>query len=439
MSVMRDDDEERVERALTRLSSLHPKLIDLGLERSLRLLEKLGNPHLRVPPVLHVAGTNGKGSVLAILRSMFEAGGMSVHSYTSPHLVRFHERIRVGGALLGDGDLARLLEEVERINGEDRVTFFEVTTAAAFRAFAESSGDVTLLETGLGGRADSTNVVPQPLATIITPIARDHEHFLGNSLTAIAGEKAGIMRKGVACFSARQDGEAEAELMRHAEAVGAPFYIEGRDFFVERSGGGVKVMFDGREVALPKIGLRGGHQCHNAGLAAAAVMASFPKISDETLAEGASGARWAGRIERLKAGRLAALCGQNCPLWLDGAHNAHGAEALAATLPELHDGRWVMICGALNTRDSREFLTPMKAHVAEAFTVTIPEQVEALDGRELSRVAQSLGIDARFEEDIETALTHGAEVAQEMGGAIIITGSLYLAGHVLKLNGTLPD
>jgi dihydrofolate synthase/folylpolyglutamate synthase len=429
----------RAEAALARLAELHPKLIDLGLERSLSLLDKLGNPHLQLPPVLHIAGTNGKGSTLAFLRAMCEAGGMRVHGYTSPHLVRFHERIRVSGNLLTDRALADLLEKTEHINDDAPMTFFEITTAAAFDAFASNPADVTLLETGLGGRGDSTNVVPHPLATIITPIARDHERFLGTTLTAIAGEKAGIMRADIPCFSSKQDTEAEAKLIDHAAETGAPLYIAGRDFDLMRTDQGVMVSFEERSVTLPELGLNGPHQCYNAGLAACVLMKTFPDISNEALVNGAAGAIWPGRVQHLKTGRLADQCPENCPLWVDGAHNANSAEALAATLTGLHDSPWVMICGALNTRDPKDFLAPMKNKVAKVFTVTIPEQDAALKNDVIAEASRSVGIDAEAASDIETALKKAIDAAQDLDGAIIISGSLYLAGHVLALNKTLLD
>ena len=431
-------DLDRANAALDRLGALHPKLIDLGLERGLGLLEKLGNPHLKLPPVLHAAGTNGKGSTLAFLRAMCEAGALSVHGYASPHLVRFHERIRIAGDLLDDKTLADLLEEVERVNDDAPMTFFEITTAAAFHAFASNPADVCLLETGLGGRADSTNVIPTPCATIITPIARDHEHFLGDNLTAIAGEKAGIMRAGVPCFSAAQHEEAEAKLIKHAEEIGAPFYLSGRDFFITPKGNGVQVSFKGREVMLPELGLKGPHQRDNAGLAAVVMMSSFPELEDQALITGAAKAVWPGRVQHLGTGHLAEQSGA-IPLWLDGAHNAHGAEALAATLPELHDGPWVLLCGALNTRDPKDFLTPLSDKVSAAFTITIPGQDAALPAEEIAQSARTLGLNARGYDGVENAFQDAINAAKAIDGAIIIAGSLYLAGHILGLNGTLPE
>jgi dihydrofolate synthase/folylpolyglutamate synthase len=432
-------DRDRVEAALARLERLYPKLIDLGLERGLGLLDKLGNPHLRIPPTLHLAGTNGKGSTLAYLRAMCEAGGLCVHSYTSPHLVSFHERIRISGRLITDRALADLLEDLEQINGSAPITFFEFTTAAAFQAFASNAADVTLLETGLGGREDSTNVIPRPLATLITPIARDHEHFLGTTIPEIAGEKAGIMREGVPCFSAKQDAEAEARLIDHAAQIGAPLYMAGRDFDFSETGRGLTVCFEKRSVTLPEFSLRGAHQRDNAGLAASALMKALPDIPDKALIDGAVSATCPGRIQHLARGRLADKCPDGCALWLDGAHNAHGATALSAALDDIHEGPWVMIYGALNMRDPKDFLGPIKDKIAKTFTITIPGQRAALEGGVIADVARSIGIDAAATSDVEAALAKAIDAARDIGGAVIIAGSLYLAGHVLTLNGTPPD
>ena len=246
------------------------------------------------------------------------------------------------------------------------------------------------------------------------------------------------MRAGVPCFSAAQHEEAEAKLIKHAEEIGAPLYLSGRDFFVTPKGNGVHVSFKGREVTLPELGLKGPHQRDNAGLAAVAVMSAFPEINDKALMTGAAKAVWPGRVQHLETGLLAEQSAP-IPLWLDGAHNAHGAEALAATLPELHDGPWVLLCGALNTRDPKDFLTPLKDKVSAAFTITIPGQDAALPAEEIAQSALSLGLNARAYDTVENAFHDAINAAKEIDGAIIIAGSLYLAGHILGLNGTLPE
>ena len=434
----------RAEAALERLALLHPKLIDLGLDRGLGLLAKLGHPQHQLPPVFHAAGTNGKGSTLAFIRAMIEASGQTVHGYSSPHLVRFHERIRIASQLISDDELADLLEEVESVNGNDPMTFFEITTAAAMLAFSRKPAAATLLETGLGGRADSTNVIANPAVNIITPIARDHEHFLGDTIAAIAGEKAGIMRRDVPCFSAEQEPDARQTLREHAEALGTPLYMAEEDFTITPKGDGVEVTLGTRTVHLPKLGLRGIHQAENAGLAAAAVMTVFPDLDDATLAKGAANAEWPGRIQHLNHGQLIEDKDNDISVWLDGAHNAHGAMALAKTLPQLADGDWILVCGALNTRDPKDFLMPLKDRIRHAICLTIPDQDASLPNHVIAEAARDIGLDANTSTDIRTAMEQAYTIAErsrdkKRPGNIIIAGSLYLAGHVLTVNQTLPD
>lgn len=430
---------QRAENALARLAALHPKLIDLGLDRSFALLEKLGNPHHRMPPAIHLAGTNGKGSTLAFLRAMAEAAGQKVHGYTSPHLVRFHERIRLAGQLIDDEGLADLLEEVEQLNGDMPVTFFEVTTAAAMLAFARQPADLTLLETGLGGRLDSTNVLDENLAAIITPIDRDHEHFLGTTLTAIAGEKAGIMRSGRPVLTAWQDPEVMAVLEARAAEIGAQLLREGVEFTITPHQDGLRVKYQDRDIALPQPGLIGAHQKQNAGLAAAALMVTSPQITDEHLARGVAAATWPGRVQHLGRGRLADQLPKEVSLWLDGAHNAHGAKALCDALSTMTETPWVLICGALNTRDPADFLSPLSRHINAAVTLTIPNQEAALSAADMAMAARDLGISAETAVAIDDALEKATTIAERNGGGVIISGSLYLAGHVLAENNTLPD
>ena len=433
-----ETDLARAEAALERLAELHPKLIDLGLDRSYALLKRLGNPHLSMPPAIHLAGTNGKGSTLAFLRAMAEAGEMAAHCYTSPHLVRFHERIRLAGTLIDDAGLANLLEEVETCNGDDPVTFFEVTTAAAMLAFARENADLTLLETGLGGRLDSTNVLPDILAAVITPIARDHEHFLGGTLTDIAREKAGIMRQGRPVLTAAQDPEVMAVLEAEAERTGATLLREGAEFTISTHQTGVSVTCNGRTAALPEPGLIGDHQKQNAGLAAATLMLVRPDLDDTALSRGAAAATWPGRVQHLGHGRLKDMLPDGMPLWLDGAHNAHGAAALCRSLNQISAKPWVLVCGALNTRPPAEFLKPLAAHVNHAVALTIPDQSAALNAGEMVTAAHDTGIGAETATGIIDAMEKAATRAERNGGGIIISGSLYLAGHVLAENGTLP-
>ena len=434
---------DRAAAALDRLARLHPKLIDLGLDRSFALLKKLGDPHHDLPPTIHVAGTNGKGSTIAFLRAMAEEAGLKVHVYNSPHLCRFNERIRLAGRLIDDGGLADLLEDVETANDQMAVTFFEVTTAAAMLAFSRVPADLLLLETGLGGALDSTNVLKTPLATIITPIAQDHEHFLGTDLGQIASQKAGIMRAQTACYCAAQKAEAMHVLAAHAENIGAPLQVAGRDFHLaETDVGGIRLSFAGEDFLLPKPGLRGPHQLENAGLAAAclfdlAAKSQLPSRGQSravnAFATGIQSAVWPGRVQPLNGGLLAELWPHR-PIWLDGAHNAHGARALAETLGQIDGGKWNIICGALNTRDPAEFLAPLASLAGSVRCLAIPDQPATLSAADMTVAALAQGLDAAAATNIITAFDQ-----LDPAHPVIICGSLYLAGHVLVQNKTLPN
>ena len=431
--------QDRAADALLRLSALHPKRIDLGLARVLQLLEKLGNPQHNLPPIIHVAGTNGKGSVIAFLRAMGAAAGWRIHAYTSPHLVRFHERIRLNGRLIDDDALADLLDEVEARNAGAIATFFETTTAAAFLAFSRVEADMLLLETGLGGRADATNVIT-PRLSIITPIAHDHEHFLGDNITDIAREKAGIIKAGVATLSAPQTPEATRVLREKAAAVASPFYQLGAEIaFSKKADGGFTLQFGGEVLDAPPPSLFGAHQVENAALGAAALMLAFPEIPHQAIIDGIGAATWQARMGRLDKGALCAATG--APIWLDGAHNRHGAAALAASLRQLHPkgnrGKWILIAGMLNTRPPRDFLGELKPLIQHLITVPIPDQEASLTPEELAAAAKTLGINATSTDSIPAALDASKQHGTTM--PIIIGGSLYLAGHVLTLNGTPPD
>ena len=433
------DDERRSAAALARLAALHPKLIDLGLERTFHLLAKLGNPHHKLPPTVHVAGTNGKGSVIALMRAMAEAAGLRVHVYSSPHLCHFNERIRLAGTLISDGGLADLLEEVEEANGDTAVTFFEVTTAAAMLAFAREPADLLLLETGLGGALDSTNVLDSPLATVITPIARDHEHFLGNDISEIAQQKAGIMRSGSPCFVSRQEASAASAISAYASKIGTSLIMAGDDFdWQDLPDGGICLIQDRKNTSLPKPSLYGAHQRDNAALAAAVMLHCFGTNRPAQMIAGIASAIWPGRIHRIDDGKLTALA-PNCEIWVDGAHNAHGAQALAAALPHLASGHWHIICGALNTRDPREFLAPLSALAQNITCLTIPGQDASLSAIELSDAAKEIGLEAQSAKSLEAALIDTNEAASSPGTPIIICGSLYLAGIVLSANETPPN
>ena len=450
------NDAERAALALDRLAALHPKLIDLGLERTFDLLDRLGNPHHSLPPVIHVAGTNGKGSVIATMRAMAEAAGLTAHVYVSPHLCRFNERIRLAGQLIGDGALADLLEEVETANGDRPVTFFEVTTAAAFLAFSRIKADLLLLETGLGGALDSTNVLTRPAATVITPIARDHEHFLGSDLAGIAGQKAGIMRPGTPCLSAAQPAEVATALDSHAAEIGTSVRAMGREFdFHEGQSGALELTLERaplheplrhparqairQSVQLSAPSLKGAHQQQNAALAAAALHYALPLLDMDLAGTGSAYASWPGRLQRLDDGSLTRLVPQQA-LWVDGAHNAHGAAALAAALPTLSEAdRWHFITGALNTRPAEEFLEKIAPLAASLHCVSIPDQPASLSAEALTSAAAPFFEKVRPAASVAAALSAIATMEGAGRRPVMICGSLYLAGYILAENGTLPD
>jgi dihydrofolate synthase/folylpolyglutamate synthase len=422
--------------ALERLKALHPRLIDLSLERMARLCDALGNPERRLPPVIHVAGTNGKGSTVAVLRAMAEAAGLKVHVYTSPHLVRFAERIRVAGTLINDDQLAAALDRVETANAGQPITFFEVTTAAAFVAFADTPADLCLLEVGLGGVLDATNVVEGVAVSVIAPVDIDHREFLGDTIEAIAGEKAGILRPGVPAVIGRQSEAAFAVIEARGEAVGAPLTVLGRDFDAWAEHGGVtfNTVAGGMErlIDLPAPALAGTHQIDNAALAVAAMLAlNDPRIDEAAIAAGVAAARWPARMQRLTAGRYAQqAAAHGAELWLDGGHNPHAARALAETLAAMgrRDGRApVLICGLLANKDAEGFFAAFADLRPSVLTVPF-EADTAADPAVLAIAADQVGLEATPCADVGQALT---SALSGDAARIVICGSLYLAGEVL--------
>jgi len=423
---------------LERLMGLHPKLIDLSLERVERLLAKMGNPETALPPVVHVAGTNGKGSTVAFMRACLEAAGHSVHAYTSPHLVRFHERIRLAGSLIEEDRLLALLEECEAANDGEPITFFEITTVVAFLAFARIPADVLLLETGLGGRLDTTNVVKRPAVTVITPISHDHHQFLGDNLAGIAREKAGILKPGVVCVVARQVPVAMEVITARAQDIGVPLYREGEDWTVSGTADGLVYESPRGVKTMPVQVLTGEHQTANAGLALAALerLRGFT-VDHAALAAGLRNVRWPGRLQRLTQGPLIDPLPADSELWLDGGHNEAAAEAIASQAV-----RWVeedgkplhLIFGMLNSRIPADFLAPLAAHAASLRAVTIPGEKNAVPAESLAAAAADSGIRATSVPGIEQAVR---DIVVEATGPtrILICGSLYLAGTVLAENG----
>ncbi len=428
----------RTDAILKRLLALHPKLIDLQLDRQIGLLERMGRPQERVPPVIHVAGTNGKGSTIAYLRAFLEAAGKRVHTYTSPHLVRFNERIRLAGRLVDSRRLNAALEEAERINAGRQITFFEITTAAAFQLFAEVPADYLLLEVGMGGTYDSTNIVDRPLGVVITPVDIDHQRFLGQTVGEIAANKAGILKRGAPAVIGRQLDEGLAVIKQRARELHITPFVAGRDFDGFHQDG--RLIYQDQEglLDLPPPALLGPHQFENAALAVAAVRHFDLPVTIGELERGLRAVEWPARIARLR-GKLSELLPRGHELWLDGAHNAHGAAALAAALEQMQRKRTaplVMILGLMNTRAPADFLVPFAGKVAKLYAVDIPGEENAHSATIIAGEAQASGFDAEVRRSIKAALRSAADVP---AARVIICGSLYLAGHVLAQNGTPPD
>ena len=413
---------------LQRMMTLHPKVIDLTLDRMHRLLAALDHPEARIPPAIHIAGTNGKGSTQAMIRAGLEATGARVHAYTSPHLARFHERIRLAGRLIEEDALAAVLDRCMAANGPDPITFFEITTCAAFVAFAETQADWTLLEVGLGGRLDATNVVTARLS-VITPVDLDHQAFLGDTIAQIAGEKAGIIKRGVPVVVAPQTAAALEVIEAAAARLGAPALIHGQHWHVTSERGRLVYQDENGLLDLPLPNLAGPHQIQNAGTALAALRALG---QGEAACEAAvTRAEWPARMQRL-SGRLAALAAP-AELWLDGGHNPHAGRAIAATLAALPPRPTHLICGMLNTKDVGGFMAPL-AGLAESLTaVSIPGEANTLSAEVTAAAAAAAGLRATTAAGVEEAIA--AITARAPGARILICGSLYLAGHVLRAEG----
>jgi dihydrofolate synthase/folylpolyglutamate synthase len=425
--------------ALERLRGLHPRKIDLSLGRILGLLEALGRPQDRLPPVIHVAGTNGKGSTCAFIRAIAEAAGLRVHVLTSPHLVRFVERIRLGGTLITDEAFAAVLERVEAANAGSPITFFEIVTAAAFVAFAETPADLLVLEVGLGGRYDATNVIAAPAVSAIAPVDYDHREFLGDDLAGIAGEKAGIIKAGRPVVGARQVPVAQAVIEGEALRLGAPLTLMGRDVDAWPERG--RLIFQGHDrlVDLPLPSLFGEHQIANAGLAIAAALAlGDPRIDEAAIARGVAGAVWPARMQRLTAGPYgAAARAYGADLWLDGGHNPHGARAVARALTDLARDRRpaTLVAGTLANKDALGFFAAFR-DLNPAVIATGFDAEAAATAARTAEAARQAGLVARQAADPADAIAR----AVESGGHVLICGSLYLAGEILAASReTWPD
>jgi dihydrofolate synthase / folylpolyglutamate synthase len=431
---------------IARLSALHPKRIDLSLDRMQRLLAALDHPQQKLPPVIHVAGTNGKGSTVAYLRAILEAAGLRVHTFTSPFLVRINECYRLGraggGVLVGDDELVGVLRHCERVNAGEPITLFEAETAAAFCLFVQHPADVCLLEVGLGGRLDSTNVIESPLASVITPVSLDHMEYLGDSLTAIAGEKAAIIKRGVPVISAEQVPDAMAVIETQARRMRAPLFAAGEQWHVSVERGRL-VYQDDRglmDLAAPK--LFGRHQFDNAGLAIATLRAlDRLKIGHTAFEAGIVNADWPARMQRLSSGTLIEFGPKGSEIWLDGGHNAEGGRVAAAALGDLEERvsrPLVVICGMMANKDASAFLANFAGLTRHIMAVDIPGRGKPMATDRLADAARALGMRVEASASVEAALRTLSNLAYEVPPRILITGSLYLAGHVLALNGTPP-
>ena len=423
----------RSDAILMRLLELHPKIIDLSLDRMWRILEKLGDPQKKLPPVVHIAGTNGKGSTLAITRAIMEAAGLKVHCYTSPHLVKFHERIRVAGELISEHDLSALLEECEQANGSEQITFFEITTAAAFLAFSRTPADYLILEVGLGGRLDATNVIDHPAVSVITSIGLDHQQYLGETIEEIAREKAGILKRGTIGIVGAQSPEVREEIEGVAAKVGAPLKIANQDWQSYMQHGRLVFQDEDGLLDLPLPALQGPHQIDNAGNAIAAIRAlSDGQITDAAIEAGLLNVTWPARMQRLTNGYLNELLPIEAELWLDGGHNGPAGVVLARTLKELNAKSpkpVIMIWGMLNTKHPGAFIANFNDIAESVITLAIPGETNTIAADDLALIAKQNGVTPSTATSLEKALEQAAQL--HPAPRIIICGSLYLAGHVL--------
>lgn len=419
---------KRSDAILDRMMALHPKLIDFTLDRVLHLLDVLGNPHHDLPPVIHIAGTNGKGSTQAMIRAGLENAGHRVHAYTSPHLARFHERIRLAGDLITEDALTAVLDECYAANNGTPITYFEITTCAAILAMSRTPADFTLLEVGLGGRLDCTNVVDRPALTIITPVSLDHQAFLGDTLPLIAAEKAGIIKRGVPVIIGPQEDRALETIEAQANRLGAPILAHGQHWHVGAERGRMTYMDDHGLLDLPLPNLPGAHQIQNAGAAIAALR--HLGLDDGAAEAAVTQAVWPARMQRLADGPLAQAA-PRAELWLDGGHNPAAGMALAAHLAGLARRPTWLICGMLNTKDVHGYLEPLARVANGLVALSIPDEVNTLPAATTARAARDVGLAATEGHDLHDAIaqitTHTPEAR------ILICGSLYLAGAVLRL------
>lgn len=437
---------DQITKILDRLLALHPKEIDLSLGRMHRLLAALGSPEKSLPPIIHIAGTNGKGSVTATLRAILEASGKRCHVYTSPHLVSFNERIRLGGSgkFVSDPELFDALHRCEEANGGEEITFFEITTAAAFLLFAEHPADVVLLEVGLGGRLDATNVIPAPLATVITPVSMDHEKFLGDDLGVIAAEKAGIIKPGVPVVSAIQEEAALAVIERQAARNKAPLRVSGQEFFAQPDQGRMAYQDEAELIDLPLPSLGGNHQIMNTGVAIATLKSARLLPDEQAIEKGLRSVNWPGRLQPITHGPLMDMCPEGAEVWIDGGHNPGAGLRIAEFMGEQEERSprpLYLITGMLTTKDPVGFFRPFDGLARHVATVPISSTATARTPEDLADLARCAGLEATPFQSLDAALADVAACAAKDGEQprILICGSLYLAGEALARNGMAPQ
>ena len=423
------------EKILKRLESLHPKQIDLSLNRIKILLKRLGNPERKLPPTIHVAGTNGKGSTLAFLRSIFEENNYKVHVYTSPHLINFNERIRLNSKIITNNFLIELLEECEFYNKNEPITFFEITTAAAYLAFSKISSDVLLLETGLGGRFDATNVITTTVCSVLTPISMDHMNFLGNSIKSITKEKVGIFKKNIPAVISKQNIESSAIINTESKRKNVKLYEFNKFWKVSQinpTNFNIQVGKENFSIPVPK--LFGHHQLYNSGTAfTVSKVQKTLKLRDDLTFRGIKKTFWPARMQKLKNGNLKKIVGKNFELWLDGGHNKHASDMLRFNLDDWKESNLFLIFGMLSNKEPKEFLNEIIKYFENLYVLPVHGH-EYVKSSCLKKIYFNYKQKIKSKTKVEFALEDIKNRYKE--GKIIICGSLYLAGEILKKNGT---
>ncbi|MEO0327160.1 MAG: folylpolyglutamate synthase/dihydrofolate synthase family protein [Pseudomonadota bacterium] len=432
----------RVQSLIDKLSQHHPKGFDLSLDRILVLLEKLGNPQHKIPSAFHVAGTNGKGSTIAFLRAILEAGEKSVHVHTSPHLVRWNERYRLAGNLVDDDRLSDAIERVAAANGRQSATVFELLSAVMFVLFSEHKADHSLVEVGLGGRLDATNVIDRPLVSLITPISMDHQAYLGDTIEKIAAEKGGIIKQDGMVVVARQEDSVRDVLDEISRTQRAQCLFSGQDFDAYADQGRLVFQDENGLMDLPMPALRGEHQIENAALAIAAIRMADCKLADNAFDKAMTTVTWPGRMERLQDGKLTDRL-SNADIWIDGGHNPSAGLAIAAEIIKMNTvapRKTLMICGMINTKEPSGFFAPFSQIEAEVITVPVAMSEAGIPPQQLSEVAVSCGLHSTPANSLEDGIANAARrLSRQRDLRILFCGSLYMVGEVLEKNETLPQ